>query len=175
MLIIYGGGVNQSNNTLDSQLFSSVSNPYTFILDGDYNVNSNIVGTKKVVISLLTDDYIKENTSTGFSRSENFYNIDIINLITDIPYNVIKIGYDTSTFFGPSSLNLTGKVSLSVHNTLVPPDTVSIFNENVSIIERNEKIVLVKPKMNNTSTLFDIATPIYIYIYIYTTIFSSLC
>ena len=39
---IYGGGGNNTLNTLDLQLFGSVSNPYTFTLDGDYNVRSTI-------------------------------------------------------------------------------------------------------------------------------------
>lgn len=39
-----GGGVNRSNkeNTLDLQLFSSVVTPYTFTLDGNYVISSDI-------------------------------------------------------------------------------------------------------------------------------------
>lgn len=40
----YNIKTNQNNkkNTLDLQLFSNVSNPYTFTLDGDYNINATI-------------------------------------------------------------------------------------------------------------------------------------
>ena len=39
------GGVNRSSNTLDLQLFGSVSNPYTFTLDGNYSVSASIEST----------------------------------------------------------------------------------------------------------------------------------
>ena len=49
--IYMGGGLNRSNkeNTLDLQLFSSVSNPYTFTLDGNYSVNS-VIDEDRVVL-----------------------------------------------------------------------------------------------------------------------------
>jgi len=54
-----GGGVNQSNNnTLDLQLFSNVSNPYTFTLEGNYNINANTISISDSIINTYTGDGI---------------------------------------------------------------------------------------------------------------------
>ena len=73
---IYGGGVNRSNkeNILDLQLFSSVSSPYTFTLDGDYTASANIIKLQLVDLSWYARDNISNyQTVTSIPQSNLNY------------------------------------------------------------------------------------------------------
>lgn len=68
----YNIKTNQNNkeNTLDLQLFSSVSNPYTFTLDGNYNINATIESAL-VDLSYYARDNISGYQSKRYIPQEN--------------------------------------------------------------------------------------------------------
>lgn len=71
----YNIKINQNNkeNTLDLQLFSSVSNPYTFILDGNYNINATIESSLVDLSSYVPNSIYNFNTITSIPQENLDY------------------------------------------------------------------------------------------------------